>query len=208
VIPAYNEANTIKKIVNAVSDYGIVIVVDDASDDNTGIAATESGAIVVNHLVNCGYDKAINSGFAKADLLGCEYIITMDADGQHNPDIVESYINFLDQGAEVVIGRRDKFQRFAEHLFAWVASKKWGIFDPLCGMKAYRISVYRALGHFDSYGSVGTELSIFAAKNEMKIAQLDIKTRDRLDAPRFGNFLLSNMYILYALWKGLFLKVT
>ena len=208
VIPAYNEANTIRQVIRSISDYGVVIVVNDASEDNTGFVAAKAGAIVINHEVNHGYDKALESGFMRADELGCKYVVTMDADGQHNPDIVEVYIELLNEGAEVVIGTRDKFQRLAEYIFAWVASVKWGILDPLCGMKAYRIGVYRALGHFDSYNSVGTELSIFAVKSEMKIAQLPIKTRERVDTPRFGSRFSSNIRILHSLWNGWFLKIT
>lgn len=207
VIPAYNESRTIKAVVLNTLKYGIPIIVDDGSSDNTAELAEMSGGIVIKHDVNCGYDKALGSGFVKADELGCEYVVTIDADGQHNPDILEAYIKLLDEGAEVVIGTRDRLQRVAEYIFAWVASVKWGILDPLCGMKAYRISAYRALGHFDSYGSVGTELVVFAAKSGMKISQLPIKTRDRVDAPRFGNRFSSNKRIMHALWNGLLLKV-
>ena len=54
VIPAYNEANTIKQVISSVSDYGAVIVVNDASEDNTGFVAAKAGAIVINHEVNRG----------------------------------------------------------------------------------------------------------------------------------------------------------
>ena len=71
VIPAYNEANTIRQVIRSISDYGVVIVVNDASEDNTGFVAAKAGAIVINHEVNHGYDKALESGFMRADELGC-----------------------------------------------------------------------------------------------------------------------------------------
>jgi glycosyltransferase involved in cell wall biosynthesis len=150
-----------------------------------------------------GYDQALNSGFARASELGCEYVITMDADGQHDPTILTSFIQTLDAGADVVVGIRDRRQRLAEHIFAWVSSVKWGVNDPLCGLKAYRVEVYRELGHFDSYDSIGTELTIYAAKVGKKIMQVPVKTRERSDEPRFGRRYSANWRILRALLLSL-----
>lgn len=203
VIPAFNEAATIGSVISSVSQYGKPIVVDDGSSDETSQLASSLGASVVGHAVNRGYDQAINSGFVRAEELDCEYVITIDADGQHDPSLLLRFIGSLDSGADVVIGVRDRCQRLAEHIFAWVAEKKWGIQDPLCGMKAYRIGLYKEVGHFDSYGSIGTELALYAAKNGKRIVQLPVKIRERIDAPRFGRIFSANRRILYALWVGL-----
>lgn len=204
VIPALNEVETIGAIVANASIYGCVIVVDDGSIDNTGDLAAFSGATVVTHNTNFGYDVALNSGFAKANEMGCDVVISMDADGQHDPSLLLSFIRMLDEGADLVIGIRDNRQRLAEHIFAWISSIKWGVSDPLCGMKAYRISLYRELGYFDSYGSIGTELFIHAANTGKKIAQIPIKTAARNDMPRFGRRLSSNLLIIRALWLAFF----
>lgn len=203
VIPALNEAKTITSIVSKVSRYGLPIVVDDGSIDGTGKLARTAGATVVRHEFNLGYDQALNSGFTCAEKIGCEYVITMDADGQHDPAILETFIRSLDDGADIVVGYRDRRQRIAEHIFGWVAASQWGIYDPLCGMKAYRIGLYRALGHFDCYSSIGTELTLYAAKKGGRIAQVPVITRERIDAPRFGKRFSSNKSILRSLWLGL-----
>jgi glycosyltransferase involved in cell wall biosynthesis len=203
IIPALNEAATIASVTANAGAYGIPIVVDDGSTDNTAAIATNAGAILVRHEVNRGYDGALNSGFARASQLGFEFVITMDADGQHDPALLGTFIKALGNGADVVTGIRDRRQRFAEHLFAWIGRAKWGIRDPLCGMKAYRMAVYNELGHFDSYNSIGTELAIYAAKRGKNIVQLPVKTRDRTDAPRFGRRFSANKRILRALWFSL-----
>ena len=203
VIPALNEASTIGLVVSGASQYGVTIVVDDGSGDETGNLAEAAGGSVVRHDINQGYDHALNAGFARASELGCEYVVTMDADGQHNPTILSSFIQALEAGADVVVGIRDRRQRLTEHVFAWVSAAKWGIQDPLCGMKAYRIGVYKELGHFDSYVSIGTELAIFAAKRGKKIVQVPVKTRERNDEPRFGRRYSANRRILHALWRSL-----
>lgn len=199
VIPALNEGATIGRVVANVFQYGIPIVVDDGSSDETGALATAAGATVVRHALCRGYDQALNSGFARANKIGCEFVITMDADGQHDPAMLNIFMRALEDGADTVIGVRDRRQRLAEHIFAWVGSLRWAILDPLCGMKAYRMSTYRELGHFDSYNSIGTELAIFAAKTGKKVVQVPVRTRERSDKARFGGKYSANKRIMRSL---------
>jgi len=203
VIPAFNEENTIFGVVQSVKRYGAVIVVNDASTDRTQEMAEKAGAITIMHENNKGYDGALNSGFSKAEELNCRMVVTFDADGQHNANLLEEYIRLIDSGFQVVIGKRDKLQRVGEYIFSWVAQIKWGIVDPLCGMKAYHIDIYKNMGYFDSYNSIGTEMSIFASKNSTSIAQLPIMINKRVDKPRFGNRISSNIRILKAIFYGL-----
>ena len=199
VIPALNEAATIGSVVLSIRIYGMPVVVDDGSDDGTGELAKTAGASVVTHAARRGYDKALDSGFARADELGCDYVITMDADGQHDSGIVGMFVEALDAGADLVVGIRDRRQRVGEHIFAWVAGWKWGISDPLCGMKGYQIELYRNLGYFDSFDSIGTELAIYAAKRGKRITQLRLKTKERNSATRFGRGWDANRRIFRAL---------
>jgi glycosyltransferase involved in cell wall biosynthesis len=199
IIPALNEAQSIAQVIGGARGFGTVIVVDDGSSDGTGVTAAAAGAQVVRHDVNRGYDAALNSGFAHAAQLGCDAVITLDADGQHDPSLLAKFIDALDRNATVVVGVRDRFQRVAERLFAWIARARWRIRDPLCGMKGYRMHVYRELGHFDSYGSVGTELAIYAAFRGHAIAEVPVRTRERVGVPRFGRRLMGNWRILRAL---------
>ena len=208
IIPAYNEAATISSIVQSASQFGVAIVVDDGSGDGTGDLAREAGAHVVRHNTNRGYDQTLNSGFYYADKSGYEYVVTMDADGQHDPQILNKFVQALNNGADVVVGIRDDLQRFAEHVFSWVGSIKWRLSDPLCGMKAYRMGVFRELGHFDSYDSIGTELAIYAAKSGKKIAQIDVRTRRRNDVSRFGRRFSANQKIFRSLWIGVFKPIS
>ncbi len=204
IIPALNEEATIASVVSKVAIFGQPIVVDDGSTDNTAKLALAEGAKVVSHNVNSGYDKAINSGFACANELGCEYVITMDGDGQHSTNVLASFIKCLDNGVDIVLGVRDSYQRFSECLFAWITKHRWGVSDPLCGMKGYRIHLYRERGYFDTYGSIGTELTIYAAINGKKIVEVPVETQSRLDGSRFGNIISANKKIIRALVLSFF----
>jgi glycosyltransferase involved in cell wall biosynthesis len=86
-----------------------VVVIDDGSTDNTGEVARASGALTLRHVVNRGLGAALRTGFAYALSRGDTYdaVITLDADGQHNPAEIENFIAALDAGAEVIIGRRE-----------------------------------------------------------------------------------------------------
>lgn len=203
VIPTLNESSTIQGIVESASVYGVPIVIDDGSTDNTAALAKQSGAVVVEHEKNRGYDVALNSGFEKAAELGTQIIITIDADGQHDPSLIQKFIEAIDSGADIVVGIRSRRQRFAEHLFAWYTGSRFGVKDPLCGMKAYRTAVYRALGHFDVYGSIGTELTIFAAKKGYRVGQIAFEVRERSGQSRFGQMLLGNYKIIRAMMLSL-----
>ncbi len=199
VIPAYNEESTIAKIVSQVIVYGLVIVVNDASTDGTQKNAELAGATVINHLHNLGYDEALNTGFRTADEQKCKYILTFDADGQHDVSLIEKYIDLLDNLADLVLGVRLKKARFAEKLFAFITNLFYDIKDPLCGMKGYKIEVYKELGHFDSYGSIGSELALFAVKKKYRFEQMQISIQERKDIPRFGRMLKANLKILRAM---------
>ena len=85
VIPALNEAATIRRVVADVIRHGTALVVDDGSSDGTGELAREAGAHVLTLARNIGYEGALDAGFAEAARLGADIVVTFDADNQSNP---------------------------------------------------------------------------------------------------------------------------
>ncbi len=203
VIPALNESETISKIVFSAIKYGVPIVVDDGSTDSTAILAKNAGAIVVSHVINGGYDAALNSGFKKAAEIGFDVVITLDADGQHDPSLIQKFIDCIDEGAEIVAGVRNRRPRLAEHIFALYTNIIFDIHDPLCGMKAYTMKLYKKLGHFDSYKSIGTELIIYSKKNGCILKEINFQVADRCGASRFGQVFSAN----YKIFRAMFLSM-
>tara|TARA_A100001015_G_scaffold243881_1_gene279105 strand:+ start:2045 stop:2701 length:657 start_codon:yes stop_codon:yes gene_type:complete len=200
IIPAFNEELTISNQIKSAKKYGLVIVVNDGSTDKTYDKAIKAGAIVINHKINKGYDKALSSGFAKANKIGCKIIITFDGDGQHDPKAIKKFINLINKGYDVVIGVRKNYQRVSEYIFSLVTNFIWGIKDPLCGMKGYNIRVYKKVGYFSSYDSIGTELCIKSCKLGFKIFQKPLKIFNRHGKSRFGT-IYANVKILKALYN-------
>lgn len=203
VIPAYNEETSIAQVVKSVVHFGAVIVVDDASRDRTSELAEKSGATVLQHTKNSGYDRALDTGFREASRRNVKYVVTLDADGQFDTNVVYEFIRRLRASDDIVIGNRDRKQRWSERVFAGVTTLLYGVNDPLCGMKGYRIETFRKLGHFDSYGSIGTELALFAVRNGYRVSQVPLQTRERKGESRFGDSWSANKRILRAL--GIFL---
>ena len=86
LIPAYNAQATIAAVVRqARQSLSPVLVVDDGSTDQTGAEAAAAGAIVLRHAGNRGKGAALQTGFAYAGQRGAQAVLTLDADGQHDP---------------------------------------------------------------------------------------------------------------------------
>ena len=118
---------------------------------------------------------------------------------------VTSVVEQLAKRATVIVGVRDRQQRFAEYVFASVSRRLWRIDDPLCGMKGYRLDRFRNAGPFDQYKSIGTRYAIIAGRSRFIIRQIPVSVRPRIDAPRFASGWLGNFVILKAMLLGLFL---
>lgn len=105
VLPAYNEAASIAEVVGTLrsaASWREVIVVDDGSSDGTGDRAAAAGATVVRHPYNMGNGAAVKSGIRRA---AGEYVLIIDADGQHPPEDALRIVSRLGE-FDLVIGAR------------------------------------------------------------------------------------------------------
>lgn len=202
VVPAYNEAETIASVVadlQRVADS--IAVVDDGSTDETAALAREAGAEVVEHGTNQGYDRALSNGMSHAAESGADIAVTFDADGQHDAGDIRRVVKPIQEGsAAIVVGRRPKPARPAERLFGQYTAWRLGITDPLSGFKAYDVDVYREIGYFDRFSSIGTHLMVAAFKSGYIVEEIDISISEREDEPRFGH-LRANWVMLKALGR-------
>jgi len=107
-IPAFNEEKTIAKVVLKAQRFvDRVVVCDDGSDDMTGEIAERLGAEVLRHERNLGYGASLRSLFDKARELDADVMVTLDADGQHDPKAIPLLVKpILDGKADIVIGSR------------------------------------------------------------------------------------------------------
>jgi len=110
VIPAYNAARHLEDVIASVAAYVArerVIVVDDGSRDDTAAVARGAGASVIVHEVNKGKGAALRTGILAAHERGYLYAVTLDADGQHNPDEIPAFVaRWVETGADIIVGDR------------------------------------------------------------------------------------------------------
>lgn len=203
LIPAFNEAQHIVQTLQQVIPYGTPVVVDDGSTDDTAALAQSVGAQLVSLTSNQGYDVALNEGFKAIDAMGFERLITFDADGQHPVAAIAAFESQLSKGVSLVLGQRQQTARWSESLFACYTRCRFGVSDPLCGMKGYQLSVYRQFGVFDQYGLIGTELVLRALKSGVSMIELPITVQARVGQSRFGTTLKGNLKILCALSRAI-----
>lgn len=191
VIPAFNEAETICRVIHETEEYGDIIVVDDFSDDGTREQVKKTDAFLVSHESNLGYEAALASGIKYASDNDYIFIVTTDADGELANKGIKKIIEFLEKDYSLVIGKRNKKNRAIEHLFGMISSFVFKIQDPLCGMKGYNSDMYKKYGFFDKNKMIGTELLAYALRDNLPIKEVSINVFKRKSKSRFGGSLYS-----------------
>lgn len=108
IIPAYNEAKNIAKVINDVKKYcNEVVVIDDCSSDDTSVLAKKAGATVLRHPINRGQGAALQTGNEYALNKGAEILIHFDADGQFLAEDIPACLKLIiSNEADVVLGSR------------------------------------------------------------------------------------------------------
>jgi glycosyltransferase involved in cell wall biosynthesis len=132
LIPAYNEAERVTGVIAAARPQLPVLVVDDGSADDTAALAESAGATVVRQTPNQGKGVALKTGFRWVLDHGYEAVITLDADGQHDPAEIPKFLNlYAQRQPDLIIGERQftkmPFPRNLSNTFGrWLFSKALG----------------------------------------------------------------------------------
>jgi glycosyltransferase involved in cell wall biosynthesis len=187
VIPAYNEAEGLGRTLDwlmpkAVERGWEVIVVNDGSTDTTVDVATGNGARVITHPENGGYGAALKTGIRNASH---EIVITMDADGQHDPSDVERLLEGL-KAHDMVVGDRGRAKGVrapGKRLLSIVANYLSGmkIPDLNSGFRAFRKRTIREFLHFCPNGfSFTTTVTLAFLRSGYHVAYVPIKAEGRI----------------------------
>ncbi len=175
IIPAYNEGKTIGTLLEQlerpeIAEIADVLVLNDASRDNTARVVRERGHTVITHVFNLGYGSGLQLGYKYAKRNGYQYVIQMDADGQHDVCNVEKLYERLKakdkEGncPDIVLGSRfmegsvsfpvSAMKKLAFVLFRFLIKVGTGrkIMDPTTGLQGLNrkaFAFYAGYGHFD-----------------------------------------------------------
>ena len=107
LIPAYNEAPRVAAVVRGALLHLPVLVVDDGSRDETAAEAEQAGGEVLRQIPNQGKGVALRTGFRAALDMGYDYVLTLDADGQHDPAEIPTFLQTINSAPDLVIGARN-----------------------------------------------------------------------------------------------------
>ena len=207
-IPAYNEENNLKKVLEGlISNHYSILVVDDGSTDKTFNIASKMPVTVIRHSHNKGYEKALSSGLEYAIEHDYKYAISFDADGQMFAEDVEKFFTLAkERDADIVIGKRKIKNRIFEYFVGSLTRCYYSISDPLCGLKLYKVSSISNLLPFDTKNLAGTELLIKALQRKSyRILEKKIDTNKRIDKAKFGNFFTGEIKLLRVFFIIVFL---
>jgi glycosyltransferase involved in cell wall biosynthesis len=186
VIPFYNEKETINTVISETLKYvQFVFAINDGSDDGFSNDAKEESKIkFINLDRNYGKGKALSVGFDKAVSAGFNYVVTLDADLQHEPKYIPKLIAGL-QLFDIVIGNRLKNlkgmpiqRRLSNKLTSFFLTVKTGqiILDSQCGYRAFRAEVLKEVKTNYLGFEAESEILVKAAKKGFKVGFVDIPT--------------------------------
>ena len=184
VIPAYNEERDILGIINKTKKFvDNVVIVDDGSSDMTKKIAEKTGVIVLRHMINLGKGAALKTGCDFAVKKGAKFIITLDADAQHNPDDIPRFIEKLKK-YDIVFsyrkasGKMPLVLRFGNWFISNIVIALYGIGlnDTQCGFRAFSWEAYKKIRWNASDYSMESEMISRAGKQRLKYVQIPIET--------------------------------
>ncbi len=164
VMPALNEAKVIGGVIEELVAQGFsnIIVINDGSFDNTGEVIDSMNVLAMHHAINRGKGAATQTGLDAAKLLNANYVVTIDADGQHNPADIERLVEPLLFGkCDVVLGSRflhkqsiPPLRKVVNTFGNLITFFLYGIYvsDSQSGMRAYnRKALEKIKTSFDRY---------------------------------------------------------
>ena len=212
VIPALNASPTLGAVVAGLRDAlpaAFVVVIDDGSSDETHAVASRVADAVHRFQLNRGKGAALREGFAMAVREGADAILTIDADGQHDPAFAPALVDAL-SCADVAIGARDRRsrempagRRLTNTLSAAAVAHCIGhpVADAQSGFRALRARVVSDIRPQGDRYEFETELLILAGRRGYRIAYVPVPTRYPGTVPSRFRPVRDSARIVGTLWR-------
>jgi glycosyltransferase involved in cell wall biosynthesis len=189
IVPAFNEAATIADVVGRALAHAPVLVVDDGSTDETAARAASAGAEVIRHARRMGKGQAIRTGMTAAAIRGATKVITLDGDGQHDPDDIPRLRAVADtvpealvigarlaQSSDVLPGRLNAV-RVAGFFVNWATGLH--VEDTQSGFRLYPLGLARELRTHRGGFVFETEVLIAAARRGLAVREIPVRAFPR-----------------------------
>ncbi len=206
IIPAYNEAGNIKRVVDGLKGKYDYVIVNDGSRDETAEICRAEGYNMLDLPINLGLAGAFQTAVQYAYELGYDYIIQFDGDGQHKSEYIDGMLEFAEKGGyNIVIG-----SRFVGHgkpfNFRMVGSRMISLFirmmtgkkieDPTSGMRLFDVRVMKCMAYEFNMAPEPDTIAYFI-KCGMKVGEYPVDMQEREIGESYLNFANSIKYM----WK-------
>ncbi len=187
-LPVYNEANYVDQILTEVFQYAdhVLVVNDGSTDETVERLKAWPDAQVIHHSRNQGYGAALKSAFQYAIDQDYEFLVTLDCDGQHQPQRLPRFVAAC-ANADIVSGSRYLKQYEGDSvppsqrllINRQITSQlnqrlNLSLTDAFCGFKAYRVDALRQLDISDNGYAMPLELWVQAAMRGMRIIEVSV----------------------------------
>jgi len=180
VIPCLNEAREITRVVKAVRQFvPMVFVIDDGSQDDTGVIARKAGAEVIRNTVPRGKGAALQIGWRQALERGFNWALTMDGDGQHSANDIPKLLEIAERtSAKLVVGNRMTNPKGMPMVRRWVngwmsarisALAGISIPDSQCGFRLMNLPAWNQLSVEASHFEIESDVLMAFARAGCKI---------------------------------------
>jgi glycosyltransferase involved in cell wall biosynthesis len=219
-IPAFNEAKNIVEVINKSKKYAdSVIVYDDGSTDDTFEIAKTAGATVIKSPKNTGYGTAIRALFQAAREQNADIMITLDSDGQHNPEHIPRLIEPIrTHNFDVVIGSRflskddkEKVPRYRSLGIKTITkltqrASYSGLTDSQSGFRAYNKNALTKINLFEDGMAVSTEILLRAREKNLLATEVPITINYETDDTSTHNPITHGVGVLYSVLQYISLR--
>jgi glycosyltransferase involved in cell wall biosynthesis len=223
IVPAYNEAANVGRVVEELRAYDAaldVVVVDDGSGDATAAAARAHGAQVLRLPFNLGIGGAVQTGFRYAYERGYDVAVRVDGDGQHDPGQLDSVLAPVLAGdADIAVGSRfagagdgyrsSRSRRIGIRLLAWIVSRIVGrrVTDTTSGFQALNRTAISLFARDYPHDYPEVEATVMMFRHRLRCVEVPVSMRERGGGRSSITALRSVYYmikVLLAIFVGLF----
>ena len=199
LIPSFNEKKSLTKILKKIKKFKVLIIDDCSEDETYKIVKNLKNINLYRNRKNIGYENSLIKGFKLLKKSNFDYIITMDADGEHSVANLEKIILFCKKhNPDLVVGNRFRKNRVLEKILSYLFKLRFEISDPLSGFKVYKLKKINLI--FNNYKIKNfflVDLLKKFIKLNMKIRTFDIRTNLKpRRSSKVGGFFYVNFKIL------------
>jgi glycosyltransferase involved in cell wall biosynthesis len=213
IIPAFNEAERIAQVLKDVKAEGFenIVVIDDGSKDETGKVAKQEGVLVLSHCINRGPGAATQTGLTYAKLQDADYVVTIDADGQHDARDIAKLVEKAEMdNLDMVFGSRflemsnsipflKRFFNEIADIVTFVLSTKW-VSDSQTGLKVFSKKALDKIYINTSGFEFCTEIFMQIKHYNLKYGELPIKVNYSVHNQKKGQNLATGITTLFKLF--------